>query len=129
MVKRSGQTNPSFACGALVKCLNELKKEGIENNMKLPGVHEPDDVEYSILKQRLARIIHRKKLDILTIDLADITKLAEEQITNDLETLISKTVDRNRADYAVFTGIQIHTWDTPENYWTNEYILPKSSYY
>ena len=128
MVMRSGQLNPSFACGALVKCLNELKIEGIECNIKTAGVHEPDDVEYSILKQRLARIIHKKNIDINKVDISLFTLLAEEQITNDLEILISKTVDISKADYAVFTGIQIHSWDNPDNYWTNEYILPKTSY-
>ena len=40
----------------------------------------------------------------------DITKVAERTISDDLEYLISKTVDTNKADYAVVTGVQIHNW-------------------
>jgi hypothetical protein len=42
----------------------------------------------------------------------DITKVAERTISDDLEYLISKTVDTNKADYAVVTGVQIHNWGT-----------------
>ena len=128
IVRRCGQVNTSYACGALIKCLEELQSEGIDNNIKSPGVHEPDDVEYSILKQRLARMIKKKNIDVNSMNLADITKLAEERISEDLEILISKTVDTTKADYAVFTGIQIHTWENPSEYWTNEHILPSLSY-
>ena len=38
------------------------------------------------------------------------TKVADRTISDDLEYLISKTVDTNKADYAVVTGIQIHNW-------------------
>jgi hypothetical protein len=42
----------------------------------------------------------------------DITKVAERTISDDLEYLISKTVDTGKADYAVVTGVQIHNWGT-----------------
>ncbi len=35
------------------------------------------------------------------------TKAAERTITSDLEYLISKAVDPKKADYAVFTGVQV----------------------
>lgn len=62
------------------------------------------------------------------MNLADITKVAETRITNDLEKLIEATVDKNKADYAVFTGVQIHYWTDPDNYFKNEYIWPQKSY-
>jgi hypothetical protein len=39
-----------------------------------------------------------------------VPQVAERQITTDLEYLISKTVDPQKADYAVVTGVQIHNW-------------------
>ncbi len=37
-------------------------------------------------------------------------QVAERTITSDLEFLIAKAVDPAKADYAVVTGVQIHTW-------------------
>ncbi len=54
-IARPGRAGTSCACGALAKCLGEIKAEGVEVNCKTPGVHDPLDPEYSILKQRLAR--------------------------------------------------------------------------
>jgi len=41
--------------------------------------------------------------------LVQVTKAALQAITDDLETLISLTVDPATADYAVITGVQIHS--------------------
>lgn len=128
LVPRKGRVDHGTACGALIKCMNDLKKEGVEINKKSPGVHDPVDIEYSILKQRMARTICSEGLDIMKMDLADITKVAERRITQDLETLISTTVDKKKADYAVLTGIQIHYWTDPDKYYKNEYIWPQKSY-
>jgi len=111
-ISRPGRSGTSCACGALVKCLSELKKEGVSNNCKVPGVHDPLDPEYTILKQRLARRIRYEGLDIATMDLAQITAVAEHMITDDLEYLIEKAVDPKKADYAVVAGVQIHNWST-----------------
>jgi hypothetical protein len=45
----------------------------------------------------------------------EVTKAAERTITNDLEYLIEKAVDIKKADYAVFTGVQIHNWASDLN--------------
>jgi len=111
-ISRPGRSGTSCACGALVKCLGELKAEGVGNNCKVPGVHDPLDPEYTILKQRLARRIRYENLDVSTMDLAAITKVAERMITDDLEYLIEKAVDPKKADYAVVAGVQIHNWST-----------------
>lgn len=128
LVPRKGRSDHGTACGALIKCLKDLKTEGIEVNKRMPGVHDPVDIEYSILKQRMARSICAEGLDIAKMDLTDITKVAERRITEDLETLISKTVDKSKADYAVLTGVQIHYWTDPDKYYKNEYIWPSKSY-
>jgi len=111
-ITRPGRAGRSCACGALQKCLNEFKAEGYECNCKAPGVHEALDVEYSILKQRLARRLKFEQTDMNTLDLAKITGVAERTITNDLEYMIEKAVDPKKADYAVITGVQIHNWAT-----------------
>lgn len=128
LVARKGRIDYGTACGALIKCMHDLKKEGIEVNKKQPGVHDPVDIEYSILKQRMARTICSEGLDIDKMNLADVTKVAERRITSDLETLIKSTVDKTKADYAVLTGVQIHYWTDPEKYFKNEYIWPQKSY-
>jgi hypothetical protein len=50
--------------------------------MQVPGVHDPLDPEYSILKQRLARRVRYEQLDPTKMNLVDITHLAERTITN-----------------------------------------------
>ncbi len=42
----------------------------------MPGVHDPLDPEYSILKQRLARRARYERLEVQKLDLVSITKLA-----------------------------------------------------
>lgn len=128
LVPRKGRLDHGTACGALIKCMNDLKKEGLESNKKSPGVHDPVDIEYSILKQRMARSICAEGLDVNTMNLADITKVAERRITSDLETLIEATVDKKKANYAVLTGVQIHYWTDPDATYKNEYIWPRKSY-
>jgi hypothetical protein len=126
---RPGRPGKSGACGALIKGLSDLKEQGLVENCKTPGVHEPENPEYSILKQRLARLIRNDGMteaDVQNMSLVDLTKVAERTITNDLEFLISKAVDPKKADYAVVTGVQIHSWgkswgdDTPNL----EYVQP-----
>jgi len=57
VISRPNRPGDSCACGALAKALGELQIEGLSPNCRVPGVHDPLDPEYSILKQRLARRI------------------------------------------------------------------------
>jgi hypothetical protein len=131
-ISRPGRAKKSCACGALAKCLNEVKADGLGRNFAIPGVHDDEDPEYSILK---ARMVNKMKDEGLTVDdnfgLADITKAAERTISADLEKLISKAVDTSKADYAVVTGVQIHNWarnlDDPNSY-SMEFVAPASVY-
>ncbi|KAG2452129.1 hypothetical protein HYH02_003161 [Chlamydomonas schloesseri] len=109
-VSRPNRPGASAACGALIACMGDLKRDGVEANCKQPGVHDPLEPEYSILKQRIARRLAYEKINPLDCSLVDMTKAAERVITSDLEYLISKAVDPKKADYAVFTGVQIHNW-------------------
>jgi hypothetical protein len=79
---RPGRDQQSCACGALLKALGEFKAEGYQCNCKVPGVHDPLDPEYSILKQRLARRLRYERADVATLDLVNLTNVAERTITN-----------------------------------------------
>ncbi|KAG2490704.1 hypothetical protein HYH03_010865 [Edaphochlamys debaryana] len=109
-ITRPGRPKKSCACGALQKCLVELKAEGIDAACRSPGLHDPLEPEYSILKQRLARRVRYEKLDIALMDLPSLTQVAERTISDDLEFLIEKAVNPSTADYAVITGVEIHNW-------------------
>jgi len=109
-ISRPNRPGASSACGALIACLGDLKKDGLDKSLKSPGVHDPLEPEYSILKQRLARRAAFEGLQPADMSLVDITALAERTITTDLEYLIEKAVDPAKANYAVVTGVQIHNW-------------------
>ena len=49
--------------------------------MFAPGVHDPLEPEYSILKSRIARRIKYEKGDVQQMGLVDITKVAERVIS------------------------------------------------
>lgn len=132
-ISRPGRSAMSCACGAVIKALGEIKNEGLQCNCKQPGVHEPLDVEYSILKQRLARRLAAEgatEESVKDLDLVSLTKVTERTISDDLEFLISKAVDPAKADYAVVTGVQIHNWSTEfDNEEPNlEWVAPTSAY-
>mmetsp|Transcript_4823 Transcript_4823/g.8376 ORF Transcript_4823/g.8376 Transcript_4823/m.8376 type:complete len:470 (+) Transcript_4823:45-1454(+) len=111
-ISRPGRVGAGSACGALTAVAQELKQLGLDACCQSPGTHDPLDPEYSILKQRLARRLRHEGADSSKLDLIEVTKAAERTITSDLEYLIGKAVDPAKADYAVFTGVQIHNWST-----------------
>jgi hypothetical protein len=131
-IVRPGRPDPSCACGALNAALIEIQAGGLEASCSQPGRHDPLDPEYSILKQRLARRIRYEGLSerVADLDLVEMTRVAERTITDDLEYLIKHAVAGRRADYAVITGVQIHSWgrqykgEAPNI----EYIAPSTVY-
>jgi len=125
-VGRPGQDQPNFACGALIAALGQLKAEGLEDNVASEDAHNPSDPEYSILKARIASRMQQENADPSKMDLVEITKLAERQISEDLEYLISEAVNPANADYAIVTGVQIHNWsDTYDDAEPNmEFVAP-----
>jgi hypothetical protein len=95
---RAGQRAESTACGALVAFRKELQSGQVRVAL------DPGDLEYSLMKQRLLALLPRDEIP----DLVRLTEVAHTAILADLEAMIARTVDPERADWAVLTGIQIH---------------------
>ena len=56
-------------------------------------------------------------------------QIANRVITRDLESLISQAVNTDKANYAVVTGVQIHSWPSPESDEPIlEYVEPATAY-
>jgi len=132
-ISRPGRSGASGACGALIAACGQIRDNGLEPNVKRPGVHESQNPEYSILSQRLARRMQYEGTSsdaVANMNLVDMTKVAERTITDDLEYLIKHSVDTSKADYAVVTGIQIHNWgpDFDDQSPNLEFVSPASMY-
>ena len=104
---RPGRSEPSNACGALIAFQQELASGHVKLEL------DPDDIEQSLLKQRLfRRLTYGDVPGLITL-----TYLAHAVIREDLERMIALTVDPARSDYAVLTGIQIHGPDGADYVW------------
>lgn len=108
-VQRPGQEQPTAACGALVALAEELSAGGLRTELDV------DDVEQSLLRRRLEPLLKEPAPGI-----AEITRVARRAILEDLERLIA-AADMSDVDYAVFSGVQIHT---PER----ELVWPADAY-
>ncbi|CAI7775327.1 unnamed protein product [Closterium sp. NIES-54] len=123
---RRGRGKPSSACGALIAIKGDIQAGG-------PVEEDPDNAEYVSLKKK---IIARVKPSSTLSDgpsLVQVTRAALQAITDDLEHLISLTVDTITADYVVITGVQIHSGDQiPGEPFrierTCDYIAPNAMY-
>jgi len=113
-VMRPGLPTPSTACGALVGLLGEL---GSGEPLADP---DPDDLEYGLLRQRIAaRLEPRARLDLV-----DLTLVAHRVLAEDLGRLVQQGVDPREMDAAVYTGVQVHGPDGQEWVWIGEaYVL------
>lgn len=94
---REGQSASSTACGALSALRQELQ------NGKQDLTFHPNDIEQSLLRQRLIPLVEQSTPDLVTL-----TKMAREAISADLHQMIDLIVDPKQSDYAILTGIQIH---------------------
>lgn len=96
-VLRPGLEKTSIACGALNLLMNEVGEAG--------GSRSPEpahnDLEYGWLRKKLWHLT--------TQNLYDTTQRVREVIANELTSLAESTLDHNEFDYAIFTGILIHT--------------------
>nr|AXF41559.1 LCI520 protein [Chlorella sp. ArM0029B] len=84
-------------------------------------------------RPRIARRMRHEGVtdeSVKELSLVDVTKVAERTISDDLEYLISKTVDTSKADYAVITGVQVHNWanDFEDDSPNMEFVAPTSAY-
>ncbi|CAI6008036.1 unnamed protein product [Closterium sp. NIES-65] len=120
---RRGRGKPSSACGALIAIQGDISAGGeIEE--------DPNNAEYVLLKKKIAAKIPPSSG---SPSLVQVTRAALQAITDDLENLISLTVDPATADYAVITGVQIHSGNqVPGEEFrierTCDYIAPNAMY-
>ncbi len=105
---REGRHGSSVACGALTAVREELLGGGLDLSI------DHHNIEYSMLKQLLA-----PRLTDEVPDMATLTLIASELISDELERMIDLTVDIETADYAVLTGVQIHRPITGSMIWPN----------
>ena len=131
-ILRAGRRGQSCACGALIKIqplFKELKEGKLEMNLE-EGGHDPTDPEFSILTRRLITAVDKDEIPRGGLPLADVTRLADRVARRDLDKLINETVDTSKADYAVVTGIQIHSTTANNRTWhpALEFIAPTSMY-
>jgi len=100
-VERPGHETPSSACGALVSFCKELQTGTLHLEL------DPQDIEYSLLKQRLL-----KKIQLFSgspPSIKQLTDITHQTILEDISQLVESSVDKNASDFAILTGIQIHT--------------------
>ncbi len=104
---RPGRDVSSGACGALIAFLQETK------DSKILLDSDPEDMEYSLMKQRLSLKIKPGQ----ALDLFSLTQLAYEAILEDLGRMLALTVNTAHSDFAVLSGIQVHGPDRCNYTW------------
>jgi len=98
VVHRPHRSRPSNACGALIAFRSEIESGKVRLET------DPDDIEQSILKQRVfGEMTYGQRPSLVGL-----TKIAMSTIRKDLQRLVELTVDTEKADYFVVTGVQIH---------------------
>jgi len=98
---RVGRPGTSFACGALEN-FRQAHARGAAGLFL-----DPDDVEMSLLSQRLSARLRPGRHP----DLADLAHLAREVIAADLDRMLLDTADPAVADWVALTGVQVHAPD------------------
>ncbi len=104
---RHGRSGPSAACGAL-ETFRQAHVRGAAGLFL-----DPDDVEMSLLSQRLCQRVRPGARP----DLAELARTAREIIAADLDRMLRDTADPARADWVALTGIQIHAPDEVDWIW------------
>lgn len=117
-VYREGIQKASHACGALEAIVKEL------DSGFLNLATDMQDIEQSIIRQKILSTIKYGDKP----DLVEITKLACQVISKDVEKLLG-TLDASIFKYAVMTGIQIHGpmdahWIYPQDFYVVGSDLP-----
>ena len=108
---RPGRESDSIACGAL----DALQKELAGGKVNLTMDNE--DIEQSLVRMRLLRELPYGHVP----DLLELTKLTQRVIEADLSHILQSVVETGKNDYAVITGIQIHSSK-------NNYVWPAPCY-
>jgi hypothetical protein len=117
-VYRDGIQKASHACGALEAIVKELQSGCV------PLMTDMQDIEQSIIRQKILSAIKYGDRP----DLVEITKLAGQIISQDVDKLLS-VLDNSIFNYAVMTGIQIHGpldthWIYPQDFYVIDSDIP-----
>jgi hypothetical protein len=124
----------SKACGAIYGVLKDLLAKATDGTLTDAQMAEwdkmdPVEPEYSVLRSKLAKRLLKKNVQIDQLDLVTLTKEAQGLIEEELRALIRDTVDTQKADYAVITGVQIHSsMASTDNGPTLEFVSPGALY-
>ncbi|MGQ0629984.1 MAG: hypothetical protein ACT4P1_03015 [Sporichthyaceae bacterium] len=110
-VHRPGQDVTTTACGALMAFRDELVSGRVNGDL------DPDDLELSLLRQRLLRAIPYGEVP----DIIELTRIVRDAMLDDLgRTAARMGTWGEGTDLAVFSGIHIHTSD-------GDYVEPAHS--
>ena len=97
---RPGMEHLNGACGALIAYTGQLVENSVESKVFT------DDGEFGLLTHRMAKVAPTDSPDLIGV-----TNAALSAIKQDIDRLSSTVLDTEKADYAVFTGTQIHLPD------------------
>ncbi len=100
-VMRSGMSAPSSACGALAG----FRDDWLAGRRKM--AFDPDDPEQSMLRRRLAPLVHTQ----VAPSLATITELARQATITDLAVFLDLARGARPVDVLWFSGIVAHLAD------------------
>ena len=110
LTRRPGHREATAACGALVALQEELVSGSKSSTV------DWEDPEMSLLKLRLKRVRDLgEKPDLLAL-----TRAAQRATVQDLQSLMSSSMSRDREDYAVIAGIEIHGPEGQHWIWTGD---------
>jgi len=84
--------------------------------------------EFTLLESRLLRALTPDQVPAGGLDLVQTTKLCDGVIQEDFTELVRAAVDPSKADFAILTGVQIHSYGHTLDEWhpNMEYICPTS---
>jgi Limiting CO2-inducible proteins B/C beta carbonyic anhydrases len=105
-VAREGRAGESTACGALCALQKAIQSGHLDTEFHM------DDIEMSIMKQIIARNLEWGEQP----DIIRLTHISSKCIAEQLEDMITKMVNTDKADYAVISGVQIHGPGLCQNY-------------
>ncbi len=102
-VQRRGQDHVDHACGALLAFQKALSSGQVDATVR------SNDAEQGLLTRRLLKILSPETHK--DADLATITRSARDAALADVTALVHAALDPESWDYALLSGIQIHTPD------------------
>lgn len=97
-VRRPGQDEASATCGALIAFQRELASGRLTVEL------DPDDLEQSLLRQRLVRSLRYGEVP----DPVGLTLIARDAIMDDLAAIAGTLAGRGPADVAAVGGVLVH---------------------